>query len=318
MMLNKKIKETILITGGAGFIGSNLTNYFINSGHQVICIDNLSGGYEKNLKINKKLIFIKGSCSDNKILKLAFKYNPTIILHLAARKGFNYTSVLNPIEDLKNNSISTLKLLEFSVKKNVKKFIFTSSSCVYGNVNKTCNENTKITLDTPYAISKFTSEEYCRFYQKFHNLNIIIFRLFNTYGPGEKIKKYSNVICKFYDQSIKNETIKITGINSTRSFLYIDDLIDVFKISVYKDILNNKCFNVGNEEDIYIQDLAKLIKTITKSNSLIKQSNLRSWDTVINRSTSIKKISNLSGWSPSINIEYGLKKYYNWFKSNCV
>ena len=136
-MKSSKVKEKILITGAAGFVGSNLCNYFSANGHTVICVDNLSGGYKKNLHLNKNIIFIKGSCADTKTLDKAFKLKPNIVFHLAARKGFNYSSVLNPIEDLKINTVSTLKVLEYSVKFKINKFIYTSSSCVYGNISTT-------------------------------------------------------------------------------------------------------------------------------------------------------------------------------------
>lgn len=317
-MKSSNIKSKILITGGAGFIGSNLCNYFSNNGHTVICIDNLSGGYKENLNYNKNIIFIKGSCADSKTLDKAFKLKPNIVFHLAARKGFNYSSVINPIEDLKVNTITTIKILEYSVKYKINKFIYTSSSCVYGNISKRSNENSKIILDTPYAISKYTSEEYCKFFQRYYNLDVTIFRLFNTYGPGERVKKYSNVICRFYQNSINNEDINITGKNSTRSYMYIDDLIRAFKISVYKNSFINTTLNLGNDSETSINELAKLIIINSKSKSKIIEHDFRKWDNVINRSTSIKKIYQISGWKPRTNIQAGLKKYYKWFKIHCV
>jgi UDP-glucose 4-epimerase len=317
-MKSSNINEIILITGGAGFIGSNLCNHFSAKGHTVICVDNLSGGYKENLDSNKNIIFIKGSCADTKTLDKAFSLNPSIVLHLAARKGFNYTSVTNPIEDLKTNTVSTLKLLEYSVKFKINKFIYTSSSCVYGNISKRSNESSKIILDTPYAISKYTSEEYCKFFQRYYNLDITIFRLFNTYGPGERVKKYSNVICRFYQNSINNADINITGKKTTRSYMYIDDLIRAFKISIYKKNLINETLNLGNDIETSINDLAKLVIKNSKSKSRIIENDFRKWDKVINRSTSIEKIYQISGWRPRIKIQTGLKKYYKWFKVHCV
>jgi len=310
--------KTVLVTGGAGFIGSNLCKSLLKKRLKVICIDDLSGGYKENLPKNKNFTFLKGSCLNTKILKKAFDYEPDIVFHLAARKGFNITSVLSPLNDLKINTLSTLKLLDFSANHNVKKFMFASSSCVYGNNKNKNDENSKINLDTPYAISKFTSEEYCRFYQNYKNLNITIFRIFNTYGPGERTKKHSNVICKFFENTVKNKPIKITGNNTSRSYLYIDDLIEAFQLVIDTNKFNNVCLNVGYEKDINIEYLAKLVKECSRSDSRIINKPLRKWDKVKKRSVNINKIKNLSKWKPKINIRDGINKYYIWFKKNCV
>lgn len=217
---------------------------------------------------------------------------------------------------MKTNTISTLKLLEYSKKFNIKKFIYSSSSCVYGNILNDASEGSKIKLDTPYAISKFTSENYCNFYRDYHKLNIIILRLFNTFGPLERIKKDSNVICRFFHNAIKNEDLNITGINSSRSFLFIDDLIDGFEIIINDKCFDNQTINIGSKEHTKIKKLAEKIINLTNSKSKIIISEPRKWDTVINRSAKIDKIYKLSNWSQKHSLDQGLKLYYEWLKKN--
>ena len=309
----------VLVTGGAGFIGSNLCNFLSAKGYYVICLDNLSGGYLNNLRFSKNLKFIKGSCNNLKVLKEVFNLKPEVVFHLAARKGFNITSVINPLNDLKTNTVSTINLLNMSNDNNIKKFIYASSSCVYGNILNKVNENSSINLDTPYAISKFTSEEYCKFFQKYHSLNTTIFRIFNTYGPGERVKKVSNVICRFLENSYNDLPLKIKGDeSSTRSYLYVDDLIRAFYMTIKTNKFNNEIFNIGSEETTSIAVLAKLIKEISDSKSKITKTPYRDWDVVIHRSTNINKIKKISNWKPRVDLKLGLRKYNNWFKNNCV
>ena len=179
---NKKI----LVTGGCGAIGSNLIQSLLNKGcKEIHVVDDLSSGYIENLQDTPHVTFTKGCITDDALLKDIFKEKPDIVFHLAARFA-NQNSVENPIEDLNTNSLGTLKLLNHSVIADVKKFIYTSSSCVYGNKEGELSESdVYFQLDTPYAISKLTGEYYVRFFQSFHGLNTVILRYFNCNNSTE-------------------------------------------------------------------------------------------------------------------------------------
>ena len=303
------------ITGCAGFIGSNLIRK-LNKKIKIIGIDDFSGGYRKNLPNEKNFIFIRGDISKEKYLQKFFSYKPNIIIHFAAFSGFNNTSVLAPEKDLLVNTYATIKLLKFAVKFKIKKFINASSSCVYGNKNTFISENSNIDLETPYAISKFSSENYCRFFSKY-NIKIINLRIFNTYGIYERPKRFSNVICKFFELAFQNkDLIVMGGKKSERCFLNIHD----FTTAIEKILLlNNYKFinlNLGNDEPTKIYDLAKKINEITGNKKKIICTSLRDWDGILIRRPNLKKLKNLIDWKPTVNIEDGLYEYYNWYKKN--
>ena len=192
--------KTILITGGAGFVGRYLINFFKDN-YKIIVIDDLSSGFKKN--IDKKVIFFKGSINDDKILHKAFNFKPQYVIHLAALFA-NQNSVDNPIKDLSTNGLGTIKIFDYCKKFGVKKIIFSSSSCVYGNLKKMNEENFARELSTPYAITKLLGEYYAKFWSDYHGLNILVVRLFNVYGPGDFPGKFRSVIPNFFQTALKD------------------------------------------------------------------------------------------------------------------
>lgn len=303
------------ITGCAGFIGSNLVRKLTQK-NRVIGIDDLSGGYKKNLQIKKNFIFIKGDICKENYLKKFFSYDLDIVIHLAASSGFNYTSVLTPEKDLSINTLSTIKLLKYSIKFKVKKFINASSSCVYGNKKTSINENSEIDLETPYAISKFASENYCHFFSK-NNLKVINLRIFNTYGMYERPKKFSNVICKFFELALKNKNLTVMGgKKSERCFLNVHDFTLAIEKLLYLNDYQYINLNLGNDEYTKIYDLAEKINKITGNSQKIICAPLRNWDGILIRRPNLKKIKSVIDWKPTIDIEDGLYEYYDWYKKD--
>lgn len=316
-MVNYYDNKTVLITGGAGAIGSNLSQKLINSCKNLIIVDDLSSGHLINVPESDKIIFIKDSILNEKALEKAFSYDIDIVFHLAAHFA-NQNSVDHPKEDLLVNGLGTLKMLEFSDKFKVKKFIYSSSSCVYGNKEgPMTEESAEYGPDTPYAITKLLGERYVTFFHEHHKLNTVILRYFNSYGPGEFPGKYRNVIPNFLWQALNKKPLLIMGTGQeVRDFTYIENTVMGTLLAGKEDRAVGEIINIGSGRETKIIDLANKINNLAKNEAGIKFAEKRSWDSVKKRCASIKKARNTLGYEPSVDLEIGLKETLGWLKEN--
>ena len=315
-----KIKKTILITGGLGFIGQNLVNFFVKKNFNVHIIDNLSSiNSNKSYLFNKKKVKIfKFDISDNKKISIFLKKRHYKYLIHAAANFANQNSVENPIRDMKSNIQGTINIFENINKLELKKIIYLSSSCVYPSKKNLFESMSLRPIETPYAISKYSAELYAEFYSYYHKLPINIVRIFNTYGPGEKAHKYRNVIPNFIDLALKGKTLKITGDGTeVRDFTYVEDasrlIFKTLNLKSKKLEIINSC--TGKQTKLY--DLAKKIIKLTNSSSQIKITNkFRKWDKIKLRKGNISKRNKLLGYISMVPLEHGLRKTVKWYKKN--
>ncbi len=295
--------STSIITGGAGFIGSNLAEHLVNIGHKVVVLDNFVSGKKSNLSHLKKknLKIIKIDISNSKNLNKYFK-GTDYIFHLAALAQI-IPSIKYPKKYFKNNVIGTIKVLEAAKKVKIKKFIYAASSSCYGvPKNIPTSENDEIDLRNPYAVTKFVGEEIVMKYASIFKMPNISFRFFNVYGPRLNISgQYSAVIGNFLSQTKKNKKLTIVGDGKqTRDFIHVDDLANAF-IKVIKSKKVNKIYNLGSGKKTSINLIAKIfggkkkfipIRPGEPKNSL----------------ANISKIKKEIKWKPKISIEEGIKK----------
>ena len=285
----------ILITGGAGFIGTNLATRLTQEGHQVIVVDDLSSGYEQF--IPKGAIFIKGGIESDTTLSKCFEYSPEYVVHLAALFA-NQNSVDHPDKDLSVNGLGTVKVLEWSKKSHVKKVLYSSSSCVYGNKEVMSEHDIDFHLDTPYAITKLLGEYYARFWSTYHNLNIVSVRLFNVYGPGDFPGMYRSVVPNFIRLAMNGRPLIITGTgNETRDFCYIDDTVDGICRALFNRTKKGEIFNIATGRESRIIDVASYINKYCNNTAEIIFQDRRDWDSVIHRQANIDKITKILGFS---------------------
>lgn len=258
-------KKSILITGVAGFIGSSLANSLDKNKYTIYGIDDLSNGLKSS--VPKEVIFFKQDLS-KKVPKKLEKNNINIdfIFHFAGQSS-GEISFEDPISDLQKNTISTLNLINFSIKKKIKKFFYMSSMSVYGDANNV-NEKSNLNPKTCYGVSKLSSEYYLKVFKK--ELNFVIFRLFNVYGPTQKLNNLKQGMIRiFLTQLINNNTIIIKGsLNRTRDFIYIDDVIKIFHLSMNIRNISNKIFNVGTGNKTTIKKIIYLLKKLHKDTSV--------------------------------------------------
>lgn len=249
-----------IITGGAGFIGSNLADHLIRIGHKVIVLDNFVSGKKSNLSHHKKknLKIFKIDISKNKNLDQYFK-GADYVFHLAGLAEI-IPSIKNPRKYFINNVIGTLKVVQAAKKAKIKKLIYAASSSCYGNTKSfPTSEKEKIDLKHPYAATKFIGEEIVMSYALSFGMPNISLRFFNVYGPRLNTSgQYSAVIGNFLKQTKNKKPLTVVGDGKqTRDFIHVDDLSEAF-IKIIKSKLVNKIYNLGSGKKTSINSIAKL------------------------------------------------------------
>jgi UDP-glucose 4-epimerase len=308
--------KKVLITGGAGFIGSNLADALLSRGYFVIVVDDLRSGFLENiehLKFLKNFVFINANVNNFfEISDVFFKYKPDFVFHYAAMVGVEKTLdnpffVFEDVDGIKN-------ILTFSKLCGVKRILYSSSSEVYGDsIHRAQSENeTPLNARLPYAIVKNLGEAYLRAYQEKYNLDFTIFRFFNTYGPKQSL---DFVVTRFINQALKNQNITIIGNGEqTRSFCFISDNIKATINALESKRALNEIINIGSDVEISINYLAKLILQITKSKSKIIHLPGRASGDMIHRCPDISKMKRLLNIKEETNLKVGMEKFINWYK----
>lgn len=302
----------ILISGGAGFLGSDLTEALLEKGEEITIVDDLSTA--KYFNIRKDVEFIKKKVEEFETEK---KYD--VVIHLAARPSPE-DYIEHPVDTALSNSLGTYKMLEIARKSNAR-FIYTSSSEVYGSASIIPTLETywgyvnPIGIRSCYDESKRFSEALIMAYYRQYKLDTRIQRPFNVYGPGlREDGTYGRVVSRFIYQALKGEDLTVFGDgNQTRAFLYISDWVDATIKLIYKDGLEGEVFNIGSDKEIKIIELANMIIKLTGSKSRIKYLPPRP-DDPPRRAADITKAKEKLGWYPKISLEDGLMKTIEWFK----
>jgi nucleoside-diphosphate-sugar epimerase len=312
--------KRILITGGAGCIGSNLTKALLKAEPEVIVIiDDLSASFEWNIPKHPKVVFIHGSILDEERMKRAFSYKPHYVFHLAAHFA-NQNSVDHPETDLLVNALGTLKTLEYANLAGIERFVFASSGCsVYGSQAPLPlrEDFVSLHLDTPYQINKLVGELYCNYFHDYYKLPVAIARYFNVYGPGEVPGKYRNVIPNFMWWAMHNQPLPITGTGEeTRDFTFVEDIVDgTLRMGVVEEAVG-EAINLASETETRVIDLANWINEITGNKAGIVFRPRRDWDKAIRRRASIEKARKILEYEPKTDMKTGLRKVYEWFREN--
>jgi len=250
---------SILVTGGAGFIGAHVTNELVAQGHKIVVLDDLSGGFEEN--VNSKALFIKGSVTDHKLIESIFaEHKFDYVFHLAAYaaeglshfiKRFNYT----------NNLIGSVNLINESIRHKVKCFVFTSSIAVYGEGQLPMKEDMIPVPEDPYGIAKYAVEQELKVSQEMFGLDYIIFRPHNVYGEYQNLgDKYRNVVGIFMNQLFQGESLTIFGDGQqTRAFSYIGDVAPHIARSIAVPDAYGEVFNIGADQEYTVQFLVEQV-----------------------------------------------------------
>lgn len=312
--------KTILITGGAGAIGSNLTRAVAGAGAKLVMVlDDLSSAVRWNVPALANVMFIEGSILDEVELKRVFFEGPDLVFHLAALFA-NQNSIDHPETDLLVNGLGTLKLLQYAQLVGVKRFIYASSGCsIYGSNAPLplTEEFMSLNLSSPYQITKMLGELYANFFQHHYELAVVKARFFNSYGPGELPGQYRNVIPNFIYWAMRGEPLPITGTGEeTRDFTYVGDIVDGLLRAGYFEAAAGQEFNLASGKETRIIDLAEMINMQVGNKAGVSFTDRRKWDTKSRLLASVDRARRLIGYEPNTPFEAGLKDAIAWFREN--
>lgn len=304
----------IIVTGGAGFIGSNIVDELINFGHDVVIVDNFMRGKQENINSKAKVHNI--DIRDKNLWKIFDEERPEIVYHHAAQIKVPY-SIENPIEDVDINIIGSVNILECCRKYNVKKVIYPSSAASFGQPKYLpIDENHPLNMLSGYGVTKHTVEHYLYLYHELYGLNYTVFRYANVYGPRQDASGEGGVISIFCDSLISNKDICIFGDgNQTRDFVYVKDVVRANILAL--DSLDNDIYNVCTNDEVSINKVLSLISNELKKDINAKYSEERVGD-IKNSYMTYEKINKISNWEPKYSIKDGIRetiKYYSDIKS---
>jgi nucleoside-diphosphate-sugar epimerase len=312
--------QNVLITGGAGFIGSHLCDLLLGKGYKVICLDNLLTGSKKNIErllVNPNFEFIKADVNQpiNHLSSQPINY----IFHLASPASpVDYQNY--PEETLLTNSTGTLNVLELA-KKTGAKVLIASTSEIYGDPLEHPQKESyfgnanSFGPRSCYDESKRFAEAATYVYLQKYGIDARIIRIFNTYGPRMK-KDDGRVVSNFINAALNGEQIKIDGDGSqTRSFCYISDMIAGICQAMFSVKTKGEIFNLGNPDEYTVKELAEKIIKLTGSESEIKYSGTFRRDDPMRRRPDISKAKKVLGWEPEVKLEEGLQKTIEYYKS---
>lgn len=312
----------ILVTGGAGFIGSHLVEKLLALDIQIICLDNFNDFYDPNIKRNNIQPFIgnpnfylvEGDIRDRNILEDIFKKEAIdTVIHLAAMPGVR-PSIKNPKIYQDVNVTGTINLLEASVKAKTEKFIYGSSSSVYGLATKlpfSENDDSGKPI-SPYAASKRSAELFCYIYSHLYGLSVCCLRFFTVYGPRQRPEMAIHKFTKCISQGLE---IPVYGDGtSKRDYTYISDIIDGI-VSVLDKKFDFEIFNLGDSECIELRHIISLIEKYVGKKAMVKRLPDQPGDVPVTYAD-ITKSAELLGYKPRVKIEEGIEKFVSWFKED--
>ncbi|WP_370005366.1 NAD-dependent epimerase/dehydratase family protein [Methanothermobacter sp. KEPCO 2] len=311
--------KCVLVTGGAGCVGSNLSRHLAENGARVIILDNLSSSYEWNIPGHENIEFVRGDILDDEVLKRVFKERPEYVFHLAAHFA-NQNSVDNPEKDLLVNGLGILKVLEYAQLVGVERFVYSSSGCgVYGLDSKIPFEehDISISLHTPYQVTKLLGELYTNYFHNLYDMPIVNARFFNVFGPGEVPGKYRNVIPNFFYWAMNQQPLPITGDGSeTRDWTFVEDIVSgLMAMGVRKDAIG-EAINLGSGREHRVIEMATIINELTENPAGVVYRPRRDWDAKTRLLSSIEKARRLLDYEPKVSFREGLERTHEWFREN--
>ncbi len=319
--------ERVLVTGGAGFVGSNIVRRLLELNARVVVLDDLFTGDRANLvksatggsTLHPRLELVQGNVTDYKLV-LRLVEGATMMIHAAARNII--ASTRNPRDDYESNIGGTLNVLlalqEIGRERGQAppRLVYTSSASVYGNPRYLpINEDDSANTLTPYSVSKLAGENYCRAFYESHGLSTVVVRYSNVYGPIQHPDNpYCGVIAKFFESARRGEPPRIHGDGEqTRDFTYVDDTVDATLLAAYTPKADGQVYNVATGREVTINELARLVYRIAGVECEPQYVDRRDIDNIRRRVMNIEKIRRELRWAPAFTLEQGLRRTWEWF-----
>lgn len=299
-----------LITGGAGFIGSNLASCLVATGHNVTVLDNLSSGYQSNIDCFPSIRFIRGDIRDETVIGEA-TVGQSLVFHLAASVG-NKRSIDCPVLDAEINVIGTLRVLEAARRAGTEKVVISSSAGIFGELKTLpIREDHPTEPDSPYGASKLCAEKESLAYGKLYGLEVVCLRYFNVYGPAQRFDAYGNVIPLFVFQALRGEALTIFGDGEqTRDFVNVRDVVQA-NMNAAMTPGATGAFNIGSGTRISINALVKKMAAENGLNPTVRYGPPRAGD-VRDSLADISAARKAFGFAPKVTMDDGLPEYIRW------
>jgi UDP-glucose 4-epimerase len=313
----KQGRSKVLVTGGAGFIGSHLVDGLVSSGYEVGVLDDFSTGEESNLaQVAGQVKLHRGDIADQGFVRAILK-DYDIVFHQAARVSVT-RSVEDPIRTNRVNANGTLNLLVAARDARIERFVYASSSSVYGDTEELPKkESTPPSPMSPYAVSKLAGENYCEVFASVYGLKTVSLRYFNVYGPRQEPGPYSGVIPAFVKKALAGERPVIYGDGSqTRDFTFVKDVVQANLLCLEKSPKGGEVFNVGSHSRTSVKRLAELVCALAGKEGLEPIYQPPRAGDIMHSYADISKITNALGYVPSFTIESGLAEVMRWFKQS--
>ena len=305
----------VLVTGGAGFIGSHVTDNLVNLGYEVMVLDDLSGGFHENIHPNA--VFIHGSINNYELIDQIFSQNKfDFVYHLAAYAAEGLSHFIKRF-NYENNLIGSVNLINASIKNDVKCFVFTSSIAVYGSSPELpMTEETNPHPEDSYGIAKLAVEQELRTCKEMFGLNYIIFRPHNVFGERQNIgDKYRNVVGIFMNQILQGKPMSVFGDGQqTRAFSYIGDLSPIMAESIENPNAYNQIFNIGADQPYSVNELAIAVAKAMGKDPVVNH--LPARNEVQDAYSSHKKLDQVFGIREKHTLDQGLEIMAAWVKEH--
>lgn len=302
-----------LVTGGAGFIGSNLVRALVTRGDSVVVLDNFTTGYSSNLE-GLPIRVVRGDVRDSSTVREAMRgCDP--VFHLGASVG-SPRSIENPVADAEINVLGTVNVLEAARAFGVRRIVFASSAGIFGALKHLpIREDHPAEPDTPYGASKLAAEKLCLAYARLYPLEAICLRYFNVYGPFQRYDAYGNVIPIFAQRILKNEPLEIHGDGAqTRDFVHVNDVIQAtLKAGDVAGV--SGAFNIASGSAITVEQLARMMSAISGLGSRIVHGPPRKGD-VRDSIADISAARAAFGYEPGVTLDAGLRSYFSWVRES--
>ena len=304
----------ILISGGAGFIGSHLVDYLVKEKHDVTILDDLSGGFREN--VNPNATFIRGSINDRELVNHLME-DTEIVYHLAAYAAEGLSHFIKHF-NYENNLIGSINLINAAINNNVKRFVFTSSMAVYGTNQTPFSESMIPNPEDSYGIAKYAVEQELRISKEMFGLDYTIIRPHNCYGIRQSIgDPYRNVIGIFMNRIMQNRQPRIYGDGrQTRAFSYIDDITPCLARSAFQENTKGEIINLGAAEPVTINKLAEIV--LDAMGSKLKPMHTPKRYEVKHAYCTTEKSEKLLGYRTTVHLEEGIRRMADWAKETGV
>jgi UDP-glucose 4-epimerase len=307
--------KRVLITGGAGFVGSNVTERVARSGGRVTVLDDLCTGSRDNIDPGTEYRFVEGSVTDEALVFRLVK-ETDLVIHMAARNII--VSTKNPRDDYAVNIGGTLNVLLAAREHGVERMVYTSSASIYGNPRIIpISEDERPLTFSPYAVSKLAGENYCYAFYETYGVPVAVVRYSNVYGPKQSPNNpYCGVVAKFMDTIARGEAPQVHGDGQqTRDFTYVDDAVDGTLLTLLSPKAEGMVFNLGTGTETRIIELIEILSRLYGRDIAPKHIDRRDIDNIRRRVLNIERIRTSLRWQPQIGLEEGLRRTLEWFRN---